>query len=328
MRRIFVITLALAMSTVVWADGPVATVGSATIDRATLEKHVKAKMIEIDNERYEALKDGLDELVSEELMNQEAKARSITPEALMKAEVIEKITAPTDDEIKKVYEENKEALQNAPLDSVKTKIVDYLKSQRSGQRQQAFVEELKKKYPTKVSLKAPVIEVSTGGRPVLGPATAPITIIEFSDYECPFCKRAEPAMQQVLDTYKDKIKFVYRHYPLPFHQHARPASEAALCANAQGKFWEYHKKAMASASLAEETLKQIGKDVGLDAAKFDTCFKNKEFTKDIDKDLEDGQSVGVNGTPAFFINGHMLSGAQPFEKFKETIDAALAEGGA
>ena len=328
MRRIIVIILALAMRTVVWADGPVATVGSATIDRATLEKHVKAKMIEIDNERYEALKDGLDELISEELMKQEAAARKITPEALMKAEVIEKVTAPTDEQIKKVYEENKEAMQNAPLDSVKTKIVDYLKSQGGAARQQAFVDELKKKYPTKVSLKAPVIDVGTGGRPVLGPATAPITIIEFSDYECPFCKRAEPAMEQVLSTYKDKVKFVYRHYPLPFHQQARPASEAALCANAQGKFWEYHKKVMASASLTEDTLKQIGKDVGVDAAKFDTCLKNKEFTKDIDKDLEDGQAVGVNGTPAFFINGRMLSGAQPFEKFKETIDAALAEGGA
>lgn len=326
MRRIILTTLALTMSTLVWADGPVATVGSTTIDRATLEKHIKPKLIEIENEKYEAMKDGLDELIAEELTKQEAKAKNVTPEALIKTEVADKVTAPTEDEIKKVYEENKEALQNAPLDSVKSKIVDYLKSQRGAERQQAFVEELKKKYPTKTSLKAPTIEVSTGGRPVLGPATAPVTIIEFSDYECPFCKRAEPAMEQVLSTYKDKVKFVYRHYPLPFHQHAKPASEAALCANLQGKFWEYHKKVFASASLAEETLKQIAKDVGLDAAKFDTCMKNHETAKEIEKDLEEGQSVGVNGTPAFFINGRMLSGAQPFEKFKEVIDAALAGG--
>ena len=328
MRRIILTTLAIAISTVVWADGPLATVGSATIERAALEKHVKAKLLEIENEKYEALKDGLDELVSESLMTQEAKARSLTIEALVKAEITDKTTAASDDEIKKVYEENKEALQNAPLESVKAKIVDYLKAQRSGVRQQAFVEELKKKYPTKISLKAPVIEVSTGGRPVLGPANAPITIIEFSDYECPFCKRAEPALLQALATYKDKIKFAYRHYPLPFHQQARPASEAALCANAQGKYWEYHKKVFESASLAEDALKQIAKDLGLDTAKFDTCLKNHEFAKDIDKDLEDGQAVGVNGTPAFFINGRMLSGAQPFEKFKELIDQALSEGGA
>ena len=327
MRRIILTTLAMAISTAVWADGPIATVGSVAIDRGTLEKHVKAKLLEIENEKYEALKDGLDELVSESLMDQEAKARNLTTEALVKAEIADKTTAPTDDEIKKVYDENKEALQNAPLESVKGKVIDYLKAQRSGVRQQAFVEELKKKYPTKISLKAPVIEVGTGGRPVLGPATAPITIIEFSDYECPFCKRAEPALTQALETYKDKIKFAYRHYPLPFHQHARPASEAALCANGQGKYWEYHKKVFASPSLTEETLKQIAKDVGLDAAKFDTCMKNHEFAKEIDKDLEDGQAVGVNGTPAFFINGRMLSGAQPFEKFKELIDTALAEAG-
>ena len=244
--------------------------------------------------RYEALKDGLDELVSEELMNQEAKARSITPEALMKAEVIEKITAPTDDEIKKVYEENKEALQNAPLDSVKTKIVDYLKTQRSGQRQQAFVDELKKKYPTKVSLKAPVIEVSTGGRPVLGPATAPITIIEFSDYECPFCKRAEPAMQQVLDTYKDKIKFVYRHYPLPFHQQARPASEAALCANAQGKFWAYHDALVSSSGAAGSSrLTQAAAAAGLSRDAFQTCVDGGQFRDVIRQALDEAERYGV-----------------------------------
>lgn len=327
MRRMILTALALAATSVVWADGPVATVGTTSIDRAALEKHVKAKLIEIENERYEALKDGLDEMVGEELFTQEAKARNVTVEALVKAEVTDKITAPGDDEIKKVYDENKEALNNAPLDQVKDKIVQYLKGQRAGQRQQAFTDELKKKYPTKVNLKPPVIEVGTGGRPMLGPPTAPIMIIEFSDYECPFCKRAEPAMEQVLNTYKDKIKFVYRHYPLPFHQHARPASEAALCANAQGKYWEYHKKVFASASLTEDTLKQIGKDVGLDAAKFDTCLKNHEMAKEIDKDLEDGQSVGVNGTPAFFINGRMLSGAQPFEKFKEIIDSELAGAG-
>lgn len=327
MRRMILTALALAATSVVWAEGPVATVGTTSIDRAALEKHVKAKLIEIDNERYEALKDGLDEMVGEELFTQEAKARNITVEALVKAEVTDKITAPGDDEIKKVYDENKEALNNAPLDQVKDKIVQYLKGQRAGQRQQAFTDELKKKYPTKIALKPPVIEVSTGGRPMLGPPTAPILMIEFSDYECPFCKRAEPTVEQVLNTYKDKIKFVYRQYPLPFHQHAKPAAEAALCAGAQGKFWEYHKKVFASASLTEDTLKQIAKDVGVDAAKFDTCMKNHETAKDIDKDVEDGQGVGVNGTPAFFINGRMLSGAQPFEKFKEIIDAELAGAG-
>jgi protein-disulfide isomerase len=328
MRRIILTTLAVAMTTAVWADGPLATVGTATIDRATVEKHIKAKLLEIENERYEAMKDGLDELVSESLMTQEAKARNITVEALVKAEVTDKITAATDDEIKKVYDENKEALQNAPLDSVKGKIVDYLKAQRSGTRQQAFVDELKKKYPTKISLSAPKIEVGTGGRPVLGPANAPITIIEFSDYECPFCKRAEPALEQVFSTYKDKVKFVYRHYPLPFHQNARPASIAALCANPQGKYWEYHKKVFASPSLAVDALNQIAKDLNLDMTKFAACMKDPEVSKMIDKDLEDGQAVGVNGTPAFFVNGRMLSGAQPFEKFKELINQALAEGGA
>jgi protein-disulfide isomerase len=129
----------------------------------------------------------------------------------------------------------------------------------------------------------------------------------------------------VVDTYGDKVRVVFRDYPLPFHPQARPAAEAAACAHDQGKFWEYNKKLFANQSaLADENLKTYAKDLGLDTAKFDECFAKKQFTANIDKDLADGVAAGVNGTPAFFINGRSLSGAQPFEKFKEIIDEELA----
>jgi protein-disulfide isomerase len=129
-----------------------------------------------------------------------------------------------------------------------------------------------------------------------------------------------------MQVYGDKIRLVYRDYPLPMHPTARPASEAAACANAQGKFWEYHAKLFANQSaLAADNLKSYAKDLGLDTAKFDQCLSSDKAVKvAIDKDIVDGSKVGVNGTPAFFINGRMLSGAQPFEKFKEIIDEELA----
>jgi protein-disulfide isomerase len=173
-----------------------------------------------------------------------------------------------------------------------------------------------------------VIEVSDGGRPARGPADAPITMIEFSDYECPFCKRAAPTVDQVLKAYAGKIKFVYRDYPLPFHASAMPASLAARCAERLGKFWEYHDKVFASPDLNPAKLKAVAGEVGLDQAKFDACFDQQEGRAAVEKDMEDGQSVGVNGTPAFFINGRMLSGAQPFERFKEVIDDELKAGAA
>ena len=306
--------------------GTVATVGDRTITRTELEDHVRAKLIEIEGERYDALHEGLEEMIADELVKLDAKARGITPEQLEKQEVTDKVTAPTDAEIQKVYDENKAQLGAQTLDQVKPRIVEYLKDQRAEERKAAFIDELKKKYKTTIALRPPVVEVATAGRPERGGgAKAPVTIVEFSDYQCPFCKRAEAVVDEVMKTYGDKIRLVYRDFPLPFHPNARPASEAANCANAQGKFWDYHAKLFANQSaLSEDNLKTYAKDVGLDSAKFDQCLAQKPYKGAIDKDIEDGTKAGVNGTPAFFVNGRVLSGAQPFDKFKEVIDDELA----
>jgi len=311
------------------ADGKVATVGARTISRPELEEHVRAKLIEIENERYEALRDGLDEMIADELIKQEAKARGVAPDALVQTEITAKVEEPSDAEVQKVYDENKEQLGKQAIEQVKPRIVEYLKEQKAQARRTAFIDELKGKYKTSVALRPPVVKVETAGRPEKGGGTkAPVTIIEFSDYQCPFCKRAESVVDQVMKTYGDKVRLVFRDYPLPFHPLARPAAEAANCANAQGKFWEYHQKLFANQSaLATDNLKSYAKDVGLDTTKFDKCLADDKGIKvAIDKDIVDGSKVGVNGTPAFFINGRMLSGAQPFEKFKEVIDDELASG--
>ncbi len=308
-------------------DAKMATVGARVITRAELENHVRPKLIEIDNARFEALREGLEELVAEELVKQEAKARGVTPEALLKAEVDDKVTAPTDAEIQAVYDENKEDLEGQTLEQLKPRIVEYLKAQKGAERRAAFINELKSKHKTTIALQAPVVEVATAGRPEKGGgAKAPVTIVEFSDYQCPFCKRAEDVVDQVMKTYGDKVRVVFRDFPLEMHPQARPAAEAANCAHAQGKFWEYHAKLFANqTALGDDQLKAYAKDLGLDTAKFDKCLADKPFKAAIDKDVADGAKVGVSGTPAFFVNGRMLSGAQPFEKFKELIDAELAK---
>jgi len=309
------------------ADAPVATVGGHSISRAELEEHVRARLIDIDNQRFDALREGLDELVGQELIRQEAKARGMTPEALEAQEVTAKVAQPTDAEVQKVYDENKGQAGAQTLEQLKPRIVEYLKEQNTSTRRQAFINELKGKYKTTIALRPPVVKVDTAGRPVKGGAKAPVTIIEFSDYQCPYCKRAESVVDQVMKAYGDKVKIVFRDYPLPMHPNARPAAEAANCANAQGKFWQYHEKLFANqAALAEDKLKAYAGELGLDQTKFDECLAKKPFKEAIDKDVADGQKVGVNGTPAFFVNGRMLSGAQPFEKFKEVIDEELAAG--
>jgi len=324
MSRFAVLVAAILLAPILCAAEPVATVAGTPISREDLEKHVKPKLIEIDNQRYEALSEGLDEMISEQLMEKEAKSRNVTTEQLVATEITAKIPDPSDADIQKVYDANKSQLQGQTLDQVKPRIVEFLKQQSGGERQEAFIEELKKKYPTTVALKPPVVNVATAGRPEMGVANAPVTIIEFSDYECPYCKRAHTVVDEVMKKYDGKVKLVYRDYPLPFHEHARPAAEAANCANAQGKFWPYHQKLWAASDLNTDKLKAMAGEVGLDQQKFDDCLAKAQFKADIDKDIADGSAVGVTGTPAFFINGRMLSGAQPFEKFKEVIDQELA----
>jgi protein-disulfide isomerase len=324
-KTLITIAVLFALPAVSAAEAPVATVGNRSITRGEVEGRVKSKLIEVDNQRFEILRDGLDEIIAEEVLKDEANARGVTVEVLEEQEVIKKTPQPTDEQVKQVYDENKDALDNAPFDTAKPYIVELLKQQGAAERKNEFVNELRVKYKVQVALKAPVIEVGTGGRPSRGGgANAPVTIISFSDYECPFCKRAEGTVEKVLTTYGDKVRFVHRDFPLSFHQHAQQAAEAARCAEAQGKFWEYHRKLFASDDLSTVKLKTLAGESGLDQKKFDECLDKQQFKDAVAKDMADGNSVGVNGTPAFFINGRMLSGAQPFEKFKEIIDEELA----
>lgn len=322
------LTLALPMAaTAQDASEVVATVGDLTITRGDLEKSVKAQLIEVDNQRYEILEEGLNNLVSEKLLGLEAKAEGKTLEAYQKEIMSAPVAEPSDADVQKVYDENKEQLGGKTLDEVKGRIVEYLKNQERAQKAQALLASLRTKYPSSIKLAPPVVEVSDGGRESRGGgAGAPITIIAFSDYECPYCKKAEIVVAEVMTTYGDKIRYVHRDYPLPFHKFATPAAMTARCAGQQGKFWEAH-DALFKAQLSDESIAGVVTSLGLDKAKYDACMADPKTKAMVDEDTAAGGEVGVSGTPAFFINGRMLSGAQPVEKFKDIIDAELAKSG-
>jgi len=188
-----------------------------------------------------------------------------------------------------------------------------------------YLDTLKGKTAVKTMLEPPRQKVSSANSASKGSSSAPIEIIEFSDFQCPFCLRADPTVRQVLTTYGDRIRFVYRHYPLPNHPMARPAAEAAACAGEQDKFWPYHDLLFANPSkLGDADLKQHAATLGLNTSQFNSCVDTHKLKPQIDKDLKDGEEAGVNGTPAFFINGRMISGAQPYEVFKKIIDEELS----
>lgn len=306
------------------ADEPLAVVGDQSITRAQVEARVKPQLFEIENTRYETLRQGLDELLGDLLMEREAKARGISVAELEKLEITDKTPEPSDARINELLEQNRDKLGDATPESVKPQLVAYVRTQYAQARRAAFIDELRQKYKAKILLRPPTIEVGTGSVPPRGSAKAPVTIVEFADYQCPYCKRAAGTVNRVLDTYGDQVRFAFRDFPLSMHPNALPAAEAAHCAGAQGKFWEYHDKLFASSDLSAAQLQAFADELGLDRAKFDECVANNTFGKAIDDDVAAGNDLGISGTPVFYVNGRLLDGAQPFEKFKEVIDEELS----
>ena len=309
----------------------VATVGSASITLAELDDKALQQQtnnfgsMKLSQALYEARRGALDEMVGDVLLDQEAKTRGIDRAALTEREVTPKVSQVTEAEIVQWYETNKARIQGATLEQVRSAIRDFLTQERTQAVRRDFIDRLKQKTAVRILLDPPRQVVATAGRPAKGPANAPIEMIEFSDFQCPFCLQANPTVTQVLKTYGDRIRFVYRHYPLPNHPNARPAAEAAECASEQDKFWPYHDKLFAKAGqLADSDLKQAAADVGLDAGRFDTCFESRKLTAQIDADIHAGNDAGVSATPTFFINGRLINGAQPFDVFKGVIDEELA----
>jgi len=170
------------------------------------------------------------------------------------------------------------------------------------------------------------VTVSPGDTPAKGAVNAKVTIIEFSDYQCSYCGAVEPTIEQILQNYPNDVKLYYRNFPLTqLHPDAMNAAMAAECANEQGKFWEMHNKLFANqGALGVTNLKQYASDLGLDTAKFNSCLDSNKYSSQIAKDQQDGNTAGVSGTPAFFINGLPLVGAQPFSVFQQAINSELA----
>ncbi len=173
-----------------------------------------------------------------------------------------------------------------------------------------------------VALRAPTVAVATEGEPSLGPTNAPVTIVEFSDFQCPYCRQAQDTLKRLMAAYEGKIKLVFRDFPLRnIHPQAQKAAEAAQCAAE----WPYHDKLFASTNLQMDELKKFAQELQLNVEQFTSCLDSSKYAAGIDADMQAGQQAGVNATPTFFVNGYPLSGAASYERFKELVDAALEQ---
>ena len=277
---------------------------------------------------YQNRRNMLEQVMGEILIENAAKAAGQSVDDYLAQDAAKRATPVTDAEVAQFYEMNKDRAQGRSLQDLGGQIKDFLEAQRKLQMRAQLVEELKVAggASLKVLLDPPRYNVAVLDHdPVRGNVKAPVTIIEFSDYQCPFCARVVPTLTQVQQAYGDKVRIVFKDFPLPNHAEAPKAAEAAHCAGEQGKYWELHDAMFANQrSLFVPTLKETARKLGLDGAKFDACLDSGKHAESVRTDYSLGESMGVNSTPTVYINGRALVGAQPFEAFKQIIDEELA----
>ena len=303
----------------------VATVQGQPIVAEDLTNALRGELLRLEIQRYQTLREKLDELIAYKIFSLEAAQRGVSVQQLVHDEINAKIQAATPEQVQAFYEANKNRITQ-PFEKVSEQITAYLQQQAQEQRRQALLKELRPRYPVTVALRAPTVEVATEGEPSLGPTTAPVTIVEFSDFQCPYCRQAQGTLKQLMAAYEGKIKLVYRDFPLRnIHPQAQKAAEAAQCAAEQQKFWPYHDKLFASTSLQMNDLKKFAQELELNMEQFTSCLDSSKSAAGIDVDMQAGQQAGVNATPTFFVNGYPLSGAASYERFKELVDTALEQ---
>lgn len=302
-----------------------AIIGDTRVTVAEIDRRVNAQLSRMRADEYNLKRRALDEVITRILLEEEAKKRRTSVEELTRAEIDAKAVGVGGDDRKAEYKKVKERFANkseAELNSM----VDQNLSRRSViERRRQFISELRSKTDIRILLEPPRLNVDASEGPSLGPADAPVTIVEFSEFQCPYCAQVQPTLKRIKEHFGDKVRIVFRSFPLPRHEDAPKAAEAASCADEQGRFWEMHDTLFANnAKLKVVDLKRYAADIGLETDRFDQCLDTGKYAAKWRTDKRDGGLYGVSGTPAFFINGRMVAGSLPYEEFVLVIEEELA----
>jgi len=306
----------------------VASINGEPITKAELEYEAQGLLRQLDHDRYRMLEKGLKRMVNFRLIDAEAAERGVTSEALVHQEITLKITEPTQQEIADYYRDNNR-LAERTLEEMSERIYERLKQTKEIERRAEFLDELRAKNEIVFSFEAPRYEIPvTEDDLARGPENAPLTVIEYADFDCPYCKTSYPVVERLLGEYAQQIRYVYRDFPLASHPRAVPAAMAAHCAGDQDKYWDYSQHLMLMrGDLSDADLTRRASDVGVDMAEFKACYEASRHEDRLQANMESGNRLGITGTPTFFINGRILIGAKPYEELKAVLDQELARIG-
>ncbi len=299
----------------------VAVVNGAEITEDELK--VEAQIVQLKKQEYELKVRAIENAVSRRILESAAAARNLSAEEFFRQEVDSKILEPMAGEVEGFYWGQRDKFRE-PLDKVREQVIQALKRAKVQEGRQTLLQTLRQQAAVRIVIEPPRFIVNAGQAPRRGSTSAPVTIVEFSDYQCPYCKRMQESLKQLAAKYGDKIGFVFKDFPLNnIHPTAQAAAEAAHCAGGQGKYWEYHDALFAAPALDRETLVEAARQAQLDLDAFTACTAAGKYKSLVETNSLEARQLGVNSTPSFFINGVFLSGAQPLSAFEKVIDSEL-----
>ena len=305
----------------------IATVAGQPLKAETLLERLKPIIYRMNLEAYELTKQRAEQLVDDMLLLEEAKRRQIGPEQIIRSEISDKIRNPTEEEVAKFYSDNKARI-SGDLNSVRNQIALYLQNESRRTLEKDLSARLRKNANIQWLITEPaqpVQNISVDDDPSRGDANAPVTVVEFTDFQCPACAAMHPVLEDVLKSYGNKVRFVVRDFPLNQHEHARKAAEAANAANAQGKFFEYITLLFKNQKALDiPSLKKYASELGLDRARFDAALDRGVYAAEVKKDVTDGEMYGVGSTPTIFVNGVQLRTLSA-EGLKAAVDRAAGK---
>jgi protein-disulfide isomerase len=299
-----------------------AEVNGQILTRADLVQKQAAKLLQARYQYYVAEREALDQLIDERLLEIEARRENLSVEQLLQREVNSQVKDPTEDQLQIFY---KGLQTDEPFAAVREKIVATLRQPLLAKARAAYLQSLHGKASIHIALDPPKAEAALDNAPRRGSQDAPVLIIEFADYECPYCQRIDLELKRLQGEFAGKVAVAFKDFPLPMHPHAAKAAEAARCAAEQGNFWDFHDLLFDGHKKLElAQLKEYARTLKLDAALFDKCLDAGEQAAAVRKDFAQGQRLGLTGTPSFFINGHFLSGAVKYDTLREVVEQQLA----
>jgi len=303
------------------ANSVVASVDGATVTLADFEHERPFGLFQARNAFYQSEKKAVDDYLDDYLLERQAQKEKVTVAELLKIHVDSTIAKDPDDEALRVYYEGLDSAE--PFETMRGKILDHLHERRLAKAKAAYIQTLRSQSKITLQVSAPRAQVSVDKTQLRGADGAPVTLVEFADFECPYCQQFEPTLDKLQADFKDKLAFAYKDVPLPMHGHAEKAAEAAHCAGAQNKYWEYHDLLLKTKELEIPQLKAAAQNLGLDTTAFDKCLDSGAQADSIKTTLEEARQLGITGTPSFLLNGRFYSGAMSYDQLHTLVTEEL-----